>query len=90
MKASLEKAGLSLRAKRVIRWLGICIPLYLLSTGPIAWATNDGLQPAYLPEWVNWIYLPLLPLMKVGLIGQAFYFYTAVIWHGSPAGYTTL
>ncbi|MGA2544884.1 MAG: hypothetical protein ABSG78_25315 [Verrucomicrobiota bacterium] len=90
MKASLEKAGLSLRAKRVIWWLGICIPLYLLSTGPVAWATNDGLHPAYLPGWVNWIYLPLFPFLKMGWIGQAFYFYTAVIWGGFPAGYTTL
>ena len=90
MKPSLEKARVSRRVKRVAWWLAICLPLYLLSIGPVAWATNDGLHPRYLPDEVNWIYLPLVPLMKVEWIKQAFYYYTAVLWHGFPAGYTTL
>ena len=57
---------------------------------PVAWATNDGLHPRYLPEEVNLIYLPLAPLARVEWINQAFYYYTAVLWGGFPAGYTTL
>jgi hypothetical protein len=90
MKASLEKARDSRRVKRTAWWLAICLPLYVLSTGPVAWATNDGLHPAYLPEEVNVIYLPLAPLMKVEWLNQALYYYTAVLWSGFPAGYTTL
>ena len=90
MKASLGKPCVSPRVKLVVWWLAICLPLYVLSTGPIAWATNDGLHPAYLPEEVNVIYLPLAPLMKLEWINQAFYYYTAVLWGGYPAGYTTL
>ena len=86
------EAGTSPRRKR--RWLVLVLliglPLYVLSTGPVAWATNDGLHPAYLPEEVNAIYLPLAPLMKVDWINKAFYYYTAILWHGFPAGYTTL
>jgi hypothetical protein len=90
MKKSLEKPCVPPRVKVAVVWLAICLPLYVLSTGPVAWATNDGLHPAYLPEEVNLIYLPLAPLMKVELIDRAFYFYTAVLWGGFPAGYTTL
>lgn len=90
MKTTVEKVRFSRRIKRVVWWLAICLPVYVLSTGPVAWATNDGLHPAYLPEEVNMIYLPLAPLMKVEWIGQAFYYYTAVLWGGFPAGYTTL
>ena len=90
MKASLKKACVSRRVKRVVWWLAICLSLYVLSTGPVAWATNDGHHPAYLPEQVNVIYLPLAPLMKVEWINQAFYYYTEVLWDGYPAGYTTL
>ena len=90
MKASLEKAHVSRRFKRMAWCLAIFLPLYVLSAGPVAWATSDGLHPAYLPEEVNVIYLPLAPLMKVEWINQAFYYYTAVLWGGFPAGYTTL
>ncbi len=78
------------RVKKMLLWLMIALPLYVLSSGPVAWATNDGLHPAYLPEEVNVIYLPLAPLMRVEWINQAFYYYTAVLWGGFPAGYTTL
>ena len=90
MKASLEKGRISRSVRRAALWLTICLPLYVLSAGPVAWATNDGIHPAYLPEEVNMIYLPLAPLMKVDCINQAFYYYTAVVWGGFPAGYTTL
>lgn len=90
MKASLEKTRVNRRVKRAAWCLAIDLPLYVLSTGPVAWATNDGLHPAYLPEEVNAIYLPLAPLMKVEWINQTFYYYTAVLWCGFPAGYTTL
>ena len=80
--------------KRKRRWLVLFLlvglPLYVLSTGPVAWATNDGAHPAYLPKEVNVIYLPLSPLMKVKWIEQALYYYTAVLWHGYPYGYTTI
>ena len=33
--------------------------------GPVAWATNDAFHPAYLPDEVWWIYLPLAPLLKI-------------------------
>ena len=66
------------------------ISIYLLSTGPVAWATNDGLHPAYLPPQVELIYLPLYPLAKIPFVNDAFYYYTAVLWGGYPAGYTTL
>jgi len=90
MKASLGKVHVSRRFKRTAWCLAIFLPLYVLSAGPVAWATNDGLHPAYLPEEVNVIYLPLAPLMKVEWINQAFYYYTAILWGGFPAGYTTL
>jgi hypothetical protein len=90
MKPSLKKAYVPRRAKVAAAWLAICLPLYVLSTGPAAWATNDGLHPRYLPEEVNIIYLPLAPLMRIEWINQAFYYYTAVLWGGFPAGYTTL
>ena len=90
MKPSLDRLCFSPRTQRVALWVAICFPLYVLSTGPVAWATNDGLHPAYLPEEVNLVYLPLLPLAKIEWIGQLFYWWTAVVWHGSPAGYTTL
>jgi hypothetical protein len=78
------------RPRRLVLSVLIALPIYLLSTGPVAWATNDGLHPAYLPEGVLSIYLPLAPLMKVERINQLFYYYTAVLWGGAPAGYTTL
>jgi hypothetical protein len=90
MKPSLEKAGISRRAKVAACWLALCLPLYVLSTGPVAWATNDAFHPAYLPEEVNVIYLPLAPLLKVEWINHAFYYYTAILWGGFPAGSTTL
>jgi hypothetical protein len=76
--------------QRIIFRSAIGLVIYLLSTGPIAWATNDGLHPRYLPDQVNVIYLPLVPLMKIECVNKAFYFYTAFVWGGYPAGYTTL
>lgn len=87
---SEHAANRTRKRRRILALLLIGLPLYLLSTGPVAWATNDGFHPAYLPEQVNAIYLPLAPLMKVEWINRAFYYYTAVLWHGFPAGYTTL
>jgi hypothetical protein len=90
MKPALEEPCVSRRVQNVAFWLAVALPLYVLSTGPVAWATNDGLHPRYLPEEVNVIYLPLTPLMKIECIDRAFYYYTAVLWGGFPAGYTTL
>jgi len=90
MKPSLDRFCFSRRTQRVALSLAVCLSLYVLSTGPVAWATNDGFHPAYLPEEVNLIYLPLFPLAKVEPVGQFFYWWTAIVWQGSPAGYTTL
>lgn len=80
----------SRRTQRLALWLAIGLPLYLLSTGPVAWATNDAFHPAYLPGEMNLIYLPLVPLAKIEAVNQLFYWWTAIIWRGWPAGYTTL
>ena len=90
MKPSLDRPCFSRRTQVVALWLVICLPLYVLTTGPVAWTTNDAFHPAYLPEEVNLIYLPLAPLAKIGWISQLFYWWTAIIWSGCPAGYTTL
>jgi hypothetical protein len=76
----------SQRLRRLMWCLLAFLPLYLLSTGPIAWATNNG----YLPDAVEYIYLPLTPLMKIECINELHTYYTAVIWHGFPYGHTTL
>lgn len=89
-KPSSEKGSKHHRLKKAAWWLAIFLPLYILSTGPVAWATNDGLHPAYLPKEVEAVYLPLVPLMKVDAVNRAYYYYTAVLWGGFPAGYTTL
>jgi hypothetical protein len=91
MKPSIEgtERGTPCRAKVARLCLSIGLPLYVLSAGPVAWATNDGLHPRYLPEALNAVYLPLAPLMRIEWIGQAFYHYTVVLWGGAPAGYTT-
>jgi hypothetical protein len=73
----------------VLLCLGV-FAFYVLSTGPVAWATNDGYHDAYLPAEVNVIYLPLTPLLKIVWIERAFYFYTVILWEGFPAGHTTL
>ncbi len=62
----------------------------MLSTGPVAWATNDAFHPPYLPAEANLIYLPLAPLAKIEWINQVFCWWTAIVWGGFPAGYTTL
>jgi len=85
--------GQSVRSRRVqlLRWgLAVGLPLYLLSSGPVAWATNDAFHPAYLPDWVNVIYLPLVPLTNLSCINGWWLWWTAIVWHGWPAGYTTL
>ena len=76
--------------RRVASWLVLAFPLYLLSTGPVAWATNDGLDPAHLPQGVMVIYLPLASLMRIECFNRLFYWYTAELWGGFPTGYTTL
>ena len=75
------------RRFKIAAWsLGVGLPLYLLSTGPVSWATNNG----YLPGGIEWMYLPLAPLMRFGWISELFYYYTVVLWHGFPYGYTTI
>jgi hypothetical protein len=49
-----------------------------------------ALCPAYLPDGVNLIYLPLVPLARIEWIAQLHLWWTAVVWGGLPAGYTTL
>ena len=89
MKPSLDKPCFA-RPQLVALWLAACLPLYVLSTGPVAWATNDAFHPAFLPDQVNLIYLPLAPLAKLECINNFLYWWTAVVWQGNPAGYTTL
>ena len=90
MKPSLDRPCFSRRTQRISLWLTIGLPLYTLSAGPVAWATNDAFHPAYLPDQVWSIYLPLVPLLNVPGANQLFEWWTAIIWHGFPAGYTTL
>lgn len=90
MKPSLDRPCFSRRTQRVALWLALGLPLYVLSTGPVAWATNDAFHPACLPNDVWVIYLPLMPLTKIGWINQLFEWWTAIVWQGFPAGYTTL
>jgi len=90
MKPSLEKATIPRWVVKTAWSLAIGLPLYVLSMGPVAWAANDGGHPAYLPEQVMTIYQPLVPLMRIECVNDALYYYTAVIWHGFPYGYTTL
>ncbi|HOC54208.1 MAG TPA: hypothetical protein PKI20_01155 [Verrucomicrobiota bacterium] len=90
MKPSLDRPCFSRRTQVLALWFAICVPLYVLSTGPVAWATNDAFHAAYLPDEVNVIYLPLAPLAKVECVNQLFYWWTAIVWGGAPAGYTTL
>jgi len=71
-------------------WFAVGLPLYVFSTGPVAWATNDAFHTAYLPAAVEVIYLPLVPLLRVEVVGSVFYWWTAIVWQGFPAGYTTL
>ena len=66
--------------------LSIMLVVYVLSTGPVAWAVNND----YLPDTVQVVYLPLMPLMKVGWISDLFFFYTVRVWGGFPYGYTTI
>jgi hypothetical protein len=70
MKPSLDRPCFSRRTQRVALWLAICLPLYVLSTGPVAWATNDAFHPAYLPDDVFVIYLPLAPLAKIERVSK--------------------
>ena len=74
------------RTEKACYWLLLGLPAYLLSTGPVAWLENNG----YLSGKVFIIYLPLVPLMRVEWINGFFYWWTVVIWGGSPYGYTTV
>jgi hypothetical protein len=60
------------RTKVVALWLAICLPLYVLSTGSVAWATDNAFHPPYLPEEVNLVYLALVPTAKIQCINQLF------------------
>lgn len=66
--------------------LSAAFGVYVLSTGPIAHATNNG----YLPHQVEWIYLPLVPFLYSKRVNQLFFYYRVHIWGGFPYGYTTL
>jgi hypothetical protein len=90
MKPSLDRPCFSRRIRRIALWLAISLPLYVLSTGPVAWATNDAFHPRYLPDEILFIYLPLAPLAKSESVNDLLYWWTAIVWHGWPAGYTTL
>lgn len=90
MKPSLDRPCFSRRTRLAALWLSIGLPLYIFSTGPVGWATNDAFHPRYLPDEVNFIYMPLAPLAKIECINWFFYWWTAIVWHGFPAGYTTL
>lgn len=90
MKPSLDRPCFSRRTQRLALWLGVILPLYVLSTGPVAWATNDAFHPRYLPEGVELIYLPLAPLARIAAVSDFFSWWTTTVWLGWPAGYTTL
>lgn len=90
MKPSLDTPCFSRRTKRAALWLAFGLPLYLFSTGPVAWATNDAFHRPYLPPAVEIIYLPLAPLLRVEAVGNIFNWWTTIVWQGFPAGYTTL
>jgi hypothetical protein len=90
MKPSLERPCFSRRTRVVSLYIAICLPLYVFGTGPVAWATNDAFHPRYLPDEVNLIYMPLAPLEKIDCINCFFNWWTAIVWRGFPAGYTTL
>ena len=90
MKPSLDRPCFSRRTKRIALWLATAFPLYVLSTGPVAWATNDAFHRPYLPDEVWCIYAPLAPLANAPGVSQLFEWWTAIVWQGSPAGYTTL
>lgn len=78
------------RLRKLIWWAVIGFPFYVLSMGPVAWATNDAFHTRYLPEEVWLVYLPLMPLMYFDWIRELFIWYTGVVWEGFPAGYTTI
>jgi len=90
MKSSLSRPCFSSRTRRLAVCLVLGLALYVFSTGPVAWATNDAFHPACLPDWVLVTYMPLVPLMKIGWVGSAFEWWTANVWGGCPDGYTTL
>jgi len=90
MKASLEKACVPRRVQLAAWGLVLGLPLYVLSIGPVAWATNNVDHPPYLPQEVIAIYLPLAPLLRIECVNEAFTYYCAEVWHGFPYGYTTL
>ncbi len=90
MKPSLDRPCFSRRTKLIALWVAIGLPLYILSTGPVAWATNGAFHPPYLPEEINLIYLPLVPLLKIEWVNETLYWWEAVVWDRFPAGYTTL
>jgi hypothetical protein len=69
-----------------IGWWFFALAIYVLSTGPVAWAVNNN----YLPDSAQVVYLPLMPLMKVTWISDLFFFYTVRVWGGFPYGYTTI
>ena len=89
MKPSLAGACVPRSWKRIAFWVGIILPLYVLSTGPVAWATNDADHPAYLPDGIWVIYLPLAPLGMIPGVSDLFELYTVTLWQGFPSGYTT-
>lgn len=90
MKPSLDRPCFSLRIRMLALPLAVGLPLYVLSTGPVSWATNDAFHPRYLPDEVSFIYMPLAPLEKIDCINSFFSWWTVIVWHGFPAGYTTL
>jgi len=68
----LEKVRVSRHFKVVVSILLVALPLYVLSIGPVAWATNDAEHPAYLPDEMWLHYLPLVPLTKLPGVSDAF------------------
>lgn len=90
MNPSLYRPCFSRRIRMLGLWLAVGLPLYVLSTGPVSWATNDAFHPRYLPDEVNFIYIPLAPFTKIDCIGSFFSWWTTIVWRGFPAGYTTI
>jgi hypothetical protein len=88
--APLDNSSSGRRSRKLALWVAIGLPLYIFSTGPVAWATNDAFHPRYLPDGLNCIYLPLAPLTNFQPVNELFQWWTAVVWGGFPAGYTTL
>ena len=74
------------RVRIAALWLAIGLPLYVLSTGPVARLTDAG----YLPEAIGYLYLPLRPLGYIPGASTIFRWYLFEVWNVDNGGDITL